>query len=457
MSHFNLIIMHFLRKYTDPHKASLLILILPYLGIISVDYFISPVTSFNSTILIGSAILIVNYLYSSILEPIKNKIITNSIVNGFVLIILYGEILIEKINKIIEKLPTNLHINQWVIIIIILIISILMQILIFKKNIEVARVIKTYFIIFSITMVFYKINQNKHFFKISTKENENIKIKNLDIEKPVILILTDGYVSPDEFYRLYEDSSIYSFSDNLRKTGWIVRNSSRSEEITTIHSLSSIFNFNYLVHNKKDISSNFWGQHLIESKLVKHLNAKNIQVYNYGIIDLGALKRFTPIYYYYPTTGIGQFFDKSMINIKYLYNDSGLQKRQYEHNKFILEDFPKQINSIPKVKSFYYVHLLMPHDPYLYSNHFKNTKESNPDKYFEFWKFTNFKLEILLSQLIIEDKYRIIITGDHGYGNIGGGIKAENTFTAFYGFDSLSLSKINTVQDLGILINASFK
>ena len=33
-------------------------------------------TSFNSTILIGSAILIFNYLYSSILEPVKNKIIT---------------------------------------------------------------------------------------------------------------------------------------------------------------------------------------------------------------------------------------------------------------------------------------------------------------------------------------------------------------------------------------------
>jgi hypothetical protein len=449
--------MHFLRKYTDPHKASFLILILPYLGIISVDYFISPVTSFNITILIGSAILIVNYLYSSILEPIKNKIITNSIVNGFVLIILYGEILIEKINKIIEKLPTNLHINQWVIIIIILIISILKQILIFKKNIEIVRVIKTYFIIFSITMVFYKINQNKHFFNISTKETKNIKIKNFDVKKPVILIITDGYVSPDEFYRLYMDSSIYSFSENLKKTGWIVRNSSRSEEITTIHSLSSIFNFNFLVQNKKDVSSTFWGQHLIESKLVKHLNAQNVQIYNYGILDIGAIKRFTPIYYYYPTTGIGQFFDKSMINIKYFYNDSGLQKRQFEHNKFILEDFPKQINSNSKVNSFYYVHLLMPHDPYLYSNQFKNTKESNPDKYFEFWKFTNDKLEKLLFQLTKEDKYRIILTGDHGYGNIGGGVKAENTFTAFYGFDSLSLSKINTVQDLGILIDRSFK
>jgi hypothetical protein len=99
----------------------------------------------------------------------------------------------------------------------------------------------------------------------------------------------------------------------------------------------------------------------------------------------------------------------------------------------------------------------MPHDPYLYSNQFKNTKESNPEKYFEFWKFTNDKLVNLLLQLTKEDKYRIIITGDHGYGNIGGGVKAENTFTAFYGFDSLSLSKINTVQDVGILINESFK
>jgi hypothetical protein len=63
---------------------------------------------------------------------------------------------------------------------------------------------------------------------------------------------------------------------------------------------------------------------------------------------------------------------------------------------------------------------------------------------------------VFLTNLTKENKYRIIITGDHGYGNTGGSFKAEDTFTAFYGFDSTALKSIHSVQDLGSLINGSF-
>ena len=54
-----------------------------------------------------------------------------------------------------------------------------------------------------------------------------------------------------------------------------------------------------------------------------------------------------------------------------------------------------------------------------------------------------------------ENKYRVIISGDHGFR----GYKTLNpnyTFTAIYGFDESSIKKIKSVQDLGSLINSGF-
>ena len=51
-----------------------------------------------------------------------------------------------------------------------------------------------------------------------------------------------------------------------------------------------------------------------------------------------------------------------------------------------------------------------------------------------------------------ENKYRIILTGDHGYRG-DDRINPQNTFTALYGFDKADVDKIKSVQDLGSLIN----
>ena len=173
------------------------------------------------------------------------------------------------------------------------------------------------------------------------------------------------------------------------------------------------------------------------------------------MFDIGATKRLTPIYYYYRTTAIGQFFDKSMVNLKYIYNDSGLVEKQNLHNRYILDSLPNILINL-KGKSFIYAHLFMPHDPYEYFNEFKSNSKTNPKQYFDYWKFTNTKLESFLTTMTKENKYRIIITGDHGYGNIGGSFKAEDTFTAFYGFENKDIQKLKSVQDLGSLINGSF-
>ena len=96
----------------------------------------------------------------------------------------------------------------------------------------------------------------------------------------------------------------------------------------------------------------------------------------------------------------------------------------------------------------------MPHSPYTYGIEFK-TRELNTANYLAYWNFTNQKLDSLLTMLTKENKYRIILTGDHGYRG-DKKINPHNTFGAFYGFDKKSAEAISSVQDLGSLINSYY-
>jgi len=447
--------MKLLDKYTNPETPSFIILLLPYLGIISIDQLLSPLSSIANTIGILVSIFIFNYFFIKALSPLNKKINLNIFVNSFLFCLFYGEIIIEKFLKLTAKVLPHLLINQWAIVVITFLSSLLLYKWLYARNKEAIRFIKTFFIFFALTMAGYKINQNKSFFNLKNRYKSIATNDLVNNQKPVILIITDGNMSPDGFYNHYKDSSVYTFSNTLKNNGWVVNNNSKSEEITTVHSLSSLFNFNFTTDNKKGISSTFWEQKMIYSTVYDSLKNKNVQFYNYGMFDIGATKRLTPIYYYYPTTVIGQFFDKSMVNVKYIYNDSGLVEKQNKHNRYILDSLPNTLINI-KGRSFIYAHLFMPYDPYEYFKEFTTSSKTNPNKYFDYWKFTNTKLATFLSKLTKENKYRIIVTGDHGYDNIGGSFKANDTFTAYFGFDKAVIEQISTIQDLGSLINGSF-
>ena len=108
-----------------------------------------------------------------------------------------------------------------------------------------------------------------------------------------------------------------------------------------------------------------------------------------------------------------------------------------------------------KPQTFVYAHLYMPHDPMQFNPDFSLRPISNINDYKAYWNFTNQKLNPLLTSLIKENKYRIILTGDHGCRN-DKRINPHYTFTAFYGFNKKSIDRIQSVQDLGSLINGSF-
>jgi hypothetical protein len=97
----------------------------------------------------------------------------------------------------------------------------------------------------------------------------------------------------------------------------------------------------------------------------------------------------------------------------------------------------------------------MPHGPMQYMPDFSIRKQNNLINYKAYWNFTNQKLNILLRELIKDNRYRIILTGDHGYRR-DKRINPHYTFSAFYGFKKESIDRIESVQDIGSLINSGF-
>jgi hypothetical protein len=123
-----------------------------------------------------------------------------------------------------------------------------------------------------------------------------------------------------------------------------------------------------------------------------------------------------------------------------------------EHNKHIFEKI-KNLNKI-NYKTFVYVHILMPHTPFLYEPEFKY-KKTTTKNYLEFWKFTNHKLDKILTELTKTNKFKIILSGDHGY-RYDKRLNPNLTFLALYGFEDININDIQTVQDLGSFINSNF-
>jgi hypothetical protein len=136
------------------------------------------------------------------------------------------------------------------------------------------------------------------------------------------------------------------------------------------------------------------------------------------------------------------------------------QNDQIAHNQFLIEKGAENIKSLAKQPSFIYVHLLMPHMPYEYkgAKNYSSTSNINTvDNYISYWKFTNALIQnSFLNPLVKSAKFKVIITGDHGYRWNKDQVNPHQTMTAYYGFPKWQVDQMKSVQDLGSLIYASY-
>ncbi len=280
-------------------------------------------------------------------------------------------------------------------------------------------------------------------------------------EKPLLLIVLDEYTSPDPLFRKYKDSSIYNFARYLSKKGWLINQNMKSREISTVHSISSAFNFNISDNQEfRNCNENLAGHLLQYSLLTDSLKKKGVSIRNFSIFNVGGTSSFFPLYYI-PTDFTGLFFSHTIypriwthmhhLDMEDLKNSFYLSSY---YNLNVVERLRQTLSVRPGDKQFFYFHLYMPHEPIEFGKEI-SLKKYDLDNYYQYWNFTNRKMLAILQNAEVLDQFRIIITGDHAYRS-SKEIDPYDTFAAFWGFDEASVNKIQSVQDIGKLIFANF-
>ena len=453
------------------NKASFLMVVLPYIGFNWRELYESPYYSLGQASIVLLVLIAVEIAFTQLIKKVgKYEQLLSVLFICFTILFFYGNNIVIPIYQYVTK-SLHFYIKEKILFLIIAILMVfIFHYLFAKKNLW--KVLNVFLGIYFLVNVFSTRNLNTAIIPpIDSIQNgykptsESLGSYRNEIQKPIILIVLDEYSSPDELYKIMKDSSVYNFSNSLKSKGWEVRNSSYTYESSTIHSISSLFNFNlskdslYDKQNTETIVS----KKMLKAALLDSLNGKRVAFNNYSIFHIGNTKPLTQLYLY-PTS----FAEHFLIRTTYAEekNKSGNFKIKnlvksygniFEHNAYILNNIPAILKENKNKKSFTYVHLFMPHAPFYYGAEFPVKHVINFENYFSFWKFSNAKIEALLDSINKQGDYRIILTGDHGYRRNEHKENYHYSFTALKGFDSTSLKQIESIQDIGLLINAGFK
>lgn len=260
----------------------------------------------------------------------------------------------------------------------------------------------------------------------------------------IYYIILDGYGRADILKEIYNyDNS--DFINYLTDKGFYVAHQSNANYPQTYQSISSSLNFNYI-----NYFSEIMGDESDDRKPLKEM-IKNNKVYNF-------LKKNGYLFVAFPASWSGVHknlnadifmrgkmdlneFDNVLINTTPLSMFLGKKIQADAHRKNILYTFD-HLSDVAKIDSptFTYVHLLIPHPPFVFNHDGKtiNPKgvikgldgshyfEENPDKeeYKEKYKnqiiFVNKKIKEMINEILnrSDSSPIIILQSDHGPGSM---------------------------------------
>lgn len=455
--------MTFLKEIFNLKRASILLITLPFLAFNYQNIINSPFFSLKEIILLSIILFTVEILIKWIIFFFeKRKLNSLSIIVCCIeVIFFYGLYIVNYFQNYID-LNFNILIRGRTIFFLIIFISLIL-IYLFRKRIINYKFFNFFLILLSfVSLIISKLNYKNNSIENLKNSYTYFEKKNSKI-KPIILIISDEYNSPVGLFKVNKDTTVFNLSNQLISNGWITKNNFFSYETSTIHSLSSLLNFNLSKNQqyRKETISYIGARKLIHSLFADSLRQKNIDIINFGIFHIGEHKYMTRLYMY-PTS----FIEEIMMNTIYFtvrentgnFNKKGMGKYFYpmeKHNKYIFMYLKDSLDKLQNRNSFIYVHLYMPHSPFIFAPEFKYRELHNFKSYLDYWNFTNIKLKRLLLDLTKDNKYRIILTGDHGYRG-DNRINPHFTFSAFYGFEKESIDSLKSVQDIGSLINSEY-
>jgi YidC/Oxa1 family membrane protein insertase len=298
--------------------------------------------------------------------------------------------------------------------------------------------------------------------------------------KTAILLIFDGYASPEEIGKLNPKQNSEELINYLEpKNNWVIKREFQSLEANTLNSVPSLFNYNLSdtlnsisydpgISKERTFSARTKGT----SKLMSDLEFKNVSIKNYSMLNVKGVNEDDPLklrWYENPKEKYEKI--KSFVPFKkHLENSATFYKISQKtlFSEIMVDDltYTDQAQTLNrtlfsvlneeefKKYDFLVYHFLMPHVPYLYYDEFILESGAPDSQYVKYWQFTNKKIISFLDSFN-NDNYRIIITGDHGYRK-SSKVDQLNTFGAFYGFNQEDVDKVRYVQDIGSLINHIF-
>ena len=441
---------------------SFLLIALPYFAFNWKEIFHSPFFSIPQLVIILLVIAVIDLFIKALL--ISRSRFTKAIVILLLtaaIVFFYGYYFVADLQQFAQRFG-KLPIRMRMLFVLLFISLVSLQAILFNKR-WFYKLLNVYLLIFSVLVIAWPRSRPRPAATLNSIVSHPVKLRaGKQTGKPLILLITDEYQSPPDMAALFGDSSLNNFSDSLSANHWIVKPRFVSRETSTLHSISSLLNFNLSTNAdfSKQSIIDIGTQKLSNPTLLSSLQSKNVRFINFGIFNFSNSPALTPLYFY-PTN----FLQHVLVYTSYYvlkYNTGGFDINGFQekyspfegHNKRILASLPDTLSSLPP-KSFVYAHLMMPHQPFQYSPGFPLRITNTLEDYKDYWNFTNEKLSTLVQELTASGKYRVILTGDHGY-RMNDSLNVRNTFSAFYGFDSSIVNGIESVQDLGSLIDQSF-
>ena len=331
-----------------------------------------------------------------------------------------------------------------------------------SKKFQVAtRVINTFIGAFIITSVYFT-NFDSRIFNVDNVPKttlgitEPTKQEQPKEKKKIILIVLDEYASAEDISKYQSDKAAEnSYFDYLKSKGFLIVRKNPTKEIETYSALNQLFNnHSGLSFENKRIER--VASELNQSFVIKTLENRGYIFKNFSCFSLSNHKEF-----YYVSPFPRNNFDILLKNSMSFLVESNLKLENFTNftNFYIYADYNKKVfneslDYINELNSdcshFVFVHLLLPHPPFYSEGEFAE-RPITLQNYITYWNFSNKKIMSYLDSIKDLNSYKIIITGDHGFRRD----KRFNpylTTSIFYNFDSIEVSKLSNVQDIGNLL-----
>jgi hypothetical protein len=299
--------------------------------------------------------------------------------------------------------------------------------------------------------------QNSSKITLVNKPDEVKKTNTVDLPD-IYYIILDAYTS-NQSLKNYWDFSNDSITDFLHKKGFYIAGESKTNYNITLLSLASSLNMSYLKNFPRTEVSAAQARNLynlVDSSLVVNTLLKNdYKIVNYSFFDIPESPKYYSDFFF--------LIKRNLLNQTiYLLIEKMFDKKWTKNQNAGLLSF-KKINPdiLNKIKDqrrsdkplFVYAHVMMPHYPYLFDESGVTHEDESvfisgsKDKYLEQLKYLNKLLINTITSITNNNPLKppvIIIQGDHGYRDLSGPDKKEESMTIInaYYFPDKEYSKI---------------